>query len=314
MGVLVWCYGTGPVPQKEKKLMNIRTVVHAHLTRERLDVLIAVLAPLVLMLESGYACGWVFANGDLSPTNLNTYLALGRGIFLEGLIFAMFKLVRVFALKGGRGLLLAVLPFMIGVVGMIVSAGCNLGWVNRSGEMTSVVAMVEQFMPPILVITFKVGLGLLFPLAVGAFALFDVTHLVEEILGSSHLDNRAVKVHRAEMHRTHYLAAQKKAGNKVRKQYDEICETDAQNMASRVRQGDLSFGADEIEPARSSVTRLSAPTSVRQLPPLQNALTGQFGPAPVAPTGNTQNIVVPPPPSQPQGQSWFSRIANFGGQ
>jgi hypothetical protein len=294
--------------------MNIRTVVHAHLTRERLDVLIAVLAPLVLMLESGYACGWVFANGDLTLTNPNTYLALGRGIFLEGLIFAMFKLVRVFALKGGRVLLLAPLPFMIGVVGMIVSAGCNLGWVNRSGEMTSVVAMVGQFMPPLLVTTFKVGLGLLFPLAVGAFALFDVTHLVEEILKSSHLDNRAVKVHRAEMHRTHYLAAQKKAGNKVRKEYDEICETDAQNMASRVRQGDLSFGADEIEPARSSVTRLAAPAAARQLPPVQSALTGQFGPAPMASSGNTQQIVMPPPPVQPQGQSWFSRIANFGGQ
>jgi hypothetical protein len=314
MGVLVWCCGARPVPHKEKKLMNIRTVVHAHLTRERLDVLIAVLAPLVLMLESGYACGWVFANGDLTLTNPNTYLALGRGIFLEGLIFAMFKLVRVFALKGGRVLLLAPLPFMIGVVGMIVSAGCNLGWVNRSGEMTSVVSMVGQFMPPLLVTTFKVGLGLLFPLAVGAFALFDVTHLVEEILKSSHLDNRAVKVHRAEMHRTHYLAAQKKAGAKVRKEYDEICETDAQNMASRVRQGDLSFGAEEIEPARSSVTRLSAPTSVRQLPPLQNTLTGQFGPAPMASSGNTQQIVMPPPPVQPQGQSWLSRIANFGGQ
>ncbi len=294
--------------------MNIRTVVHAHLTRERLDVLIAVLAPLVLMLESGYACGWVFANGDLSLTNPNTYLALGRGIFLEGLIFAMFKLVRVFALKGSRGLVLSVLPFLIGVVGMIVSAGCNLGWVNRSGEMTAVVAMVGQFMPPILVTTFKVGLGLLFPLAVGAFALFDVTHLVEEILKSSHLDNRAVKVHRAEMHRTHYLAAQKKAGTKVRKEYDQICETDAQNMVGRVRQGDLSFGADEIEAARSSVTRLAAPASARQLPPVQTTFTGQVGPAPASPSGNTQNIVVPPPPAQPQGQSWLSRIANFGSQ
>jgi len=146
------------------------------------------------MLESGYACGWVFANGDLSLNNPNTYLALGRGIFLEGLIFAMFKLVRVFALKGGRGLVLSVLPFLIGVVGMIVSAGCNLGWVNRSGEMTSVTAMVGQFMPALLVSVFKIGLGLLFPLAVGAFALFDVTHLVEDILKSSHLDNRAVKV------------------------------------------------------------------------------------------------------------------------
>src|SRR5215469_17312373 len=90
-----------------------------------------------------------------------------------------------------------------------------------------------------------------------------------EILKSSHLDNRAVKVHRSEMHRTHYLEAQKKAGNKVRKEYDQICETDAQNMVGRVRQGDLSFGADEIEAARSSVTRLAAPAPARQLPPVQ---------------------------------------------
>src|SRR5438034_9544190 len=88
MGALVWCCGARPAPKKEQKLMNIRTVVHAHLTRERLDVLIAVLAPLVLMLESGYACGWGFANGDLSLTNPNTYLALGRGILLEALISA----------------------------------------------------------------------------------------------------------------------------------------------------------------------------------------------------------------------------------
>jgi hypothetical protein len=118
------------------------------------------------------------------------------------------------------------------------------------------------------------------------------------------------------MHRTHYLASQKRAGAKVRKEYDQICETDAQNMVGRVRQGDLSFGADEIEreAARSSVTRLSAPAPARQLPPVQNAFAGQVGPAPLASSGNTQNIVVPPPPAQPQGQSWLSRIANFGGQ
>jgi hypothetical protein len=293
--------------------MNIRTAVRAHLMRERIDVLIAVLAPLVLMLESGYACGWVFANGDLSLTNPNTYLALGRGIFLEGLIFAMFKLVRVFMIKGGRLLLLSLLPFLIGSVGMIVSAGCNLGWVNRSGEMSAVVLMVGQFMPPVLVSVFKIGIGLLFPLAVGAFALFDVTHLVEEILKSSHLDNRAVKVHRSEMHRTHYLGAQKKAGATVRQEYDQICETDAQNMVNKVKQGDLSFGADELDKdlARSSVTRLQAPAPVRQLPP--HAFPGQVGPA-GAPTGTTQNIVIPPPPVQQQGPGWLSRIANFGGQ
>jgi hypothetical protein len=295
--------------------MNIRTVVRAHLMRERVDVLIAVLAPLVLMLESGYACGWVFADGDLNPTNLNTYLALGRGIFLEGLIFAMFKLVRVFLMRGSRSFWLALLPFLIGSVGMIVSAGCNLGWVNRSGEMTAVTAMVAEFMPDVLVTVFKIGIGLLFPLAVGAFALFDITHLVEEILKSSHLDNRAVKVHRSEMHRTHYLGAQKKAGVKVRKEYDQICETDAQNMVSRVRQGDLSFGADEIEreAARSSVTRLQTPAPRPQLPPVHNAFTGQVGPAPLS-SGNTQNIVVPPPPAPEPRPSWLSRITNFGGQ
>jgi len=81
-------------------------------------------------------------------------------------------------------------------------------------------------------------------------------------------------------------------------------------MVSRVRQGDLSFGADEIE--REAAVHLShgfqAPAPVRQLPPVQNAFTGQVGPAPAS-SGNTQNIVVPPPPVQPQGQSWLSRIA-----
>src|SRR2546421_11408848 len=96
----------GHTSKRREILMNIRTVVRAHLMRERVDVLIAVLAPLVLMLESGYACGWVFADGHLSPTDLNTYLALGRGIFLEGLIFAMFKLVRVFLSRGSRSFLL----------------------------------------------------------------------------------------------------------------------------------------------------------------------------------------------------------------
>ncbi len=57
---------------------------------------------------------------------------------------------------------------------------------------------------------------------------------------------------------------------------------------SKVRQGDLSFGADEIErdAARSSVTRIAAPTSVRQLPPVQNAFPGQVGPAPATSSGN----------------------------
>jgi hypothetical protein len=144
--------------------MKIRTIVNAHLGRERLDALIAVLVPFVLMVESGYACGWVFADGDLSLTSPNTYWSLARGLFLEGLIYAVFKLVRMFVMHPKRGTrLLAIIPLAIGCMAMSVSAGMNLAWINRSGEMAHIVSMVSQFMPSLLVTLFKLGLGLRAP-------------------------------------------------------------------------------------------------------------------------------------------------------
>src|SRR5690349_9812014 len=103
-------------------LMKIRTIVNAHLGRERLDALIAVLVPFVLMVESGYACGWVFADGDLSLTSPNTYWSLARGLFLEGLIYAVFKLVRMFVMHPKRSTrILAIIPLSIGCMAMSVS-------------------------------------------------------------------------------------------------------------------------------------------------------------------------------------------------
>src|SRR5947209_868851 len=99
-------------------MINTRTVVGVHLFRERFDVLLAVLAPLIMMAESGYANAWVFAGGHLG-VDFASVMAWGRGIFLEALIFACYKLVRVFALHGK--FFIAVIPFMVGSVGMIVS-------------------------------------------------------------------------------------------------------------------------------------------------------------------------------------------------
>jgi len=81
---------------------------------------------------------------------------------------------------------------------------------------------------------------------VGAFALFDLTHLVEDILENLPIWITGRSKSMIGNARHTLPGAQKKAGGKVRKEYDQICETDAQNMVGKVRQGDLSFGADEM--------------------------------------------------------------------
>jgi hypothetical protein len=305
--------------------MKIRTIVNAHLNRERLDAFIAVLVPFVLMLESGYACGWVFADGDLSLTSLNTYWSLARGLFLEGLIYAVFKLVRMFVMHPKVGMkILAVIPFLIGMMAMSVSAGMNLGWINRSGEMTHIVSTVGAFMPSFMVELFKLGLGLLFPLAVGAFAIFDLTKLIEEVLESVHLDQRAFLADNADLHRKEMKKAQKQAVRQVSKQYQDMAKTDAQNMVNRVGKGDYSFGLDKITSTGqpSSMNRIQGPAPMAALPPgpaVFNAPTMPFPPntmnaqmMPLGPsTGNTQNIQVPPPPPQPQKQGIWNTM--FGG-
>jgi len=305
-------------------MLNMRSVVGTHLSRERFDVLLAVLLPLVLMAESGYANAWIFAGGHL-VFDVNSVLALFRGVFLEALIFACFKMVKVFFMKGKW--FVACIPGSVGVVGMIVSAGCNLGWMTQSPEMIAALHAVSFYLPHWMSDTFRIGLGLLFPIAVGVFALFDVRHLIEEVLNSSHLDHQALLVNRAEQHRTAYLKAQDKQIKAASQAYNDICRVDAESMVNQVRSGDLSFGAHEItriQPVSSSVTRLNAPVLTPQLgpgvPPMrpmspfgqgQPTIQGQYGPAPAMHMGNTQNLnVPPPPPMQPQQGGWLGNLFN----
>lgn len=260
--------------------MNIKigTVVHAHVFRERLDVLLAVLTPVVLMLESGYANGWVFANGDMS-FSVSLVWSMARGIFLEALIFALFKLVRFFVLKGGWQRLLIPIPLIMGVVGMIVSTGCNLGWINRSGEMANMVAMIAQFLPAWMVSVFKVGLGLLFPLSVGAFALFDISHLIEEAFKSSRHQVRAMHIHLGEEAMKSVQKQMKQVTKELEEEYGQIIRADAQKLVEKFRQGDRTFGLCDTPslPAAKSFTRIT-PVQPSQIASPQFAQQGQMIP------------------------------------
>ena len=63
----------------------------------------------------------------------------------------------------------------------------------------------------------KLGWGCLLPLSVGALALVDMSHLVQEAIEHSHFDNEALRVAESEMHRTAYLKSQNKREAKFRK-------------------------------------------------------------------------------------------------
>lgn len=313
-------------------MINIRMVVQTHLLRERVDVLLAVLAPFVLMAESGYANGWMYANGHLG-LDLASLMALTRGFCLEVFIYACFKMVRVFLLAQNKRLrLVALIPFLVGLVGMIVSAGCNLGWMMQSPEMTRALAVVVTYLPDWMSSLFREGLGLLFPVGVGVFALFDVSHLVNDLMKSAHLDNKAVMVLRSEAHRTSYLKSLKKSVKNVAEHYDALCDADAQNMVDKVKGGDLSFGAEELAgpapSAQSAVTRISGPAAFPALsgpafpppPPSspsrigqpQPALTGQFSTAQFPSTGDTQPLNIPAPaPVQKQGGGLLNNLTGW---
>jgi hypothetical protein len=294
--------------------MKLKTIVDLHLNRERLDVLISVVIPLVLMAVSGWANGWTFAGGVIDWASFNTYFGLFRGFFLEALIFAMFLLVRILILKTDRhhwyNCVVALLPFSIGLIAMIVSAGLNIGWSNRSGEMQTLVSTVNAFLPPVFMTVFKMGIGLLFPIGVAAFALLDVGHLVDEMLEkSAHMNHRVMKVENAERHQELIRKKQQESLKEVEEQYAQMVRADTQNMVDRVKANDWSFGLNDPAQSsqkQSSVTRITPAQSpllpsAPAFPQLGGpAITGQFTAPPTLSSGNTQNIQFPPIQPYPQ--------------
>jgi hypothetical protein len=300
-------------------MITLNNIVRSHQFRERLDILLSVWVPLFLMLESGWGNTWAFAGGHMSVMDLNTWIALARGFFLEGLLFAMFRLTRAFVEKGGWSWVFVPVSFAIGLFSMLVSAGCNVGYIVHGGEMDFVVSVVAQYMGS-LASVFKVLLGWLFPLGVAAYALIDIGRLIDEhVLHSRHLDERSMIAQEAESWRRSMLEQGKKASNKYQKELAVICDTRAAGFVTAARNGDFSFGAKALDqtvpppvmPATGRIQTTGAPASQLAFPsrpaqpgqlppprtlPAQPPINGQVSLPPVASTGNTQPIVMPPLP------------------
>lgn len=244
-------------------IVNIRNTVRAHLFRERFEVLLAVLIPFLFMAESGYACAWILVDGHLG-LDFSTLMAFARGFGIEAFVFVCFKLVHIFWKKNAK--LSIAIPALIGVVGVVVSSGMNLGWMIQSPEMRTVMGAIGAYMPGWMANTFRLGLGLLFPVGVALFALFDVRHLIDEVIASSHLDDRAMIIHQAEMLRSRSMQAIKRAARDSQEQLDEIARASTQRIVDAVKAGDMSFGAGAARNMTgSSVTKVSPAGGQRPL-------------------------------------------------
>ncbi len=294
--------------------MKIRFVMGTYLTHQRLEVLLAVLTPFFLIIESAMANAWVYAGGSLDFHDLRTYIALARGLFFEVMTFSCAKLARLLFAKGRRHSVGAVIATLVALWAIAVSTGNNLGWVLSGGDLGGMLAAVGHYLPHWFDEVYQLGLGVLLPLSVGALALVDVEHLVHAMLDSAHLDNKAMQVQESEMHRTEYLKAQHAQRSTIRQAYDEIAEQRTQKFIERVKQGNMDFGAQEVAsglPAGPVVRRLNAPGGASFVPsglggfagqrPLMPpsatgpVLPGQVLPPPPFSQGNTQPIFVPPP-------------------
>jgi hypothetical protein len=272
-------------------IVNLRNTVSMHLFRERFEVMLAVLIPFVFMVESGYACAWILVDGHLG-LDAPSLMAFARGFAIEAFVFVCFKLVRIFWLKGSKFSI--IFPLVIGAVGVVVSSGMNLGWMIQSPEMRTVMGAISSYMPTWMASTFRLGLGLLFPVGVALFALFDVRHLIDEMIASSHLDDRAMIIHQAEQLRKRLMQGIKRSARDSQEQLDEIARINTQRIVDAVKAGDMSFGANaarhmtsssvtkvqpgrSVSPAQPAVSHrqnaLPPGQQVQQLPPLQQPVS-----------------------------------------
>jgi hypothetical protein len=306
--------------------MDLRKMVGINQGRERSDVLLAIMLPAVLMAIAAYTNAWAFLGGNFSfatwEQGINTVEAIIRGLFMEAIVFSSFLLVRILCARGLRGVISSIPPLLVGLVAVTMSAGCGLAWVAKSGQMDWMIKVVALYLPPIAGV-FQSGLGLLFPVALAIYALYDVRALIHEhVQRGAELGTLALQVENTEHHQQMLREAQQTANESVKGQYIQLAQTAAQQAVDAAKRGDWSFGLNTTmktqQLQQTSVTPVSPAAASLQLPqpnagalprppmmpmsPMgQPPINGQFGPAPAAHSGMTQNIQIPPqapyPPS-----------------
>ena len=239
--------------------MNMRFVVKTHLHLQRFEVWLAVMLPFFLIFESALANGTVYAGGTLDFHDPRSWIAFGRGLFFEILTYASAKLARLSFTK--RHWLSGGITALVALWCIVVSAGNNLGWVISGGDFVGVFASMGHFMPAPLMLVYEAGLGLLLPLSVGALALVDIAHLVHEAIDNATMENRALEVEEADMHRTEYLKSQRKQQKKISERYDRVAEVRTDAFARRVEAGDMTFGASAREDKAKASARVALGSS-----------------------------------------------------
>ncbi len=303
--------------------MDLRKMVGINQGRERSDVLLAIMLPAVLMLIASYTNAWAFLGGNFSFATLalgfNTVEAVIRGLFMEAIVFSSFLMVRILCARGGWGWLAAIPPVLVGLVTVTVSAGCGLAWIAKSGQMDWMVRTVSLVFPAFMAGVFKAGLGLLFPIALAIYALYDVRALIHEhVQRGTELGTLAVQVESAEHHQRMFRDAQQRANEKMQGRYDQLADIQAQQVFESAKNGDWSMGLNgamktqqlqqraqtsvtPVTPAPSRQLLPAAPPSfpvqygAQQQPMLQQPpINAQFGPAPMAHSGGTIPLQMPP--------------------
>jgi hypothetical protein len=327
-------------------MFSLKRMLGIHQGRERIDVLVSLVLPGFLMLVSAYTNAWAFTGGNLAfgtwSQIINTTDAAFRGLFVEALVFVCFKLVKMlFASKDWRLYLGALIPGSVGLVAVIVSAGCGLSWVIESGKMNWMVHSIGAYLPAFMVSIFQVGMGLLFPVSLIVLTLYDLGNLIEEhIQRGIHLRGMAMRVQSAEHHQTMLLAAQKEANEdeEIKRSYKEMAQINARQAVDAARSGDYTFGLARMteslsSPKQGKVTRISPDMSRPGLPtppapgllsapatpfaptmplnPNQSFINGQVTTNPPT-TGMTQPIAYPPASNMPvQKGGFFGQAVNW---
>ncbi len=301
--------------------LNLRKMIGMHQGRERFDVLLTVILPLFLMVVSSYTNAWAFTGGHMSltgPDASNTYVAIFKGLFVEALVFCFFKLVKILCGLGRWNFAAALVPFAVGLFGVIVSSGCGVAWAAKSGEMTFLISSVSDYLSPSVTGVFKAGIGMLFPVALAVLAVYDPKHMIKEHIESgSDLGVLALLVENAEHHQGMLRQAQREANNdpKLKDNYKQMAQINAQQAVDAARDGDYTFGLGKatvvLDPVVSaplpqpSFQRLAPSVAIPGSVPQLNAPSQPFTNSPALPAnypsmGNTQQLTIPAPaPSLP---------------
>lgn len=293
----------------------MRFVVQTFLKVRRLEVFLTVLLPFFLIFESAMANGVVYNGGPLDFHDLRSWLAFGRGLFFEVLTYACAKLAKVLWRKKKDKIGAAIVGF-VGAWCILVSTGNNLGWVLAGGEFEGVLASMSHVMPAAFMAVYQLGLGLLLPISVGALALVDTSHLVEEALQEAELDNKAMEIAESEMHKTAYLKSQKKQEKAIRSRYDGIAEKRADQYVKKAERGDVSFTVEK-KPANPGLRRLPAPAALSSQPDLllqppssssAYSVEAQTVLFPLSERGQDDpSLIIPQIETQEMPERWFGR-------